>query len=68
MFDGTVAVNIAYIIGNSPLRISAVGWDDRPATEAELANMLRGGRKNGRLTLRRPKQQRVGARISHPGL
>jgi N-acyl-D-amino-acid deacylase len=50
MFDGTVAVNIAYIIGNSPLRISAVGWDDRPATEAELANMramLREGMEEG---------------------
>ena len=50
MFDGTVAVNIAYIIGNSPLRISAVGWDERPATEAERANMramLREGMEQG---------------------
>ncbi len=39
MFDGKVAVNIAYIIGNSPLRICAVGWDDKPANEAERANM-----------------------------
>ena len=34
MFDNKVAVNIAYIIGNSPLRIAAVGWDDRPSTAA----------------------------------
>ena len=50
MFDGTVAVNIAYIIGNSPLRISAVGWDERPATEAERTNMramLREGMEHG---------------------
>ncbi|MCH7737303.1 MAG: D-aminoacylase [Chloroflexi bacterium] len=50
MFDGKVAVNIAYIIGNSPLRISAVGWDERPATDAERANMqamLREGMEEG---------------------
>ena len=39
MFDEQVAVNICYLLGNSPLRIAAVGWDDRPATPAELANM-----------------------------
>ena len=39
MFDNRVAVNICYIVGNSPLRIDAVGWDDRPATRDELANM-----------------------------
>lgn len=39
MFDNKVAVNIAYIIGNSPIRISAMGWDDRPASAADLANM-----------------------------
>ena len=50
MFDGKVAVNIAYIIGNSPLRISAVGWDERPANEAEQENMramLREGMEQG---------------------
>ena len=50
MFDGKVAVNIAYIIGNSPLRIGAVGWDDRPANEVERANMramLREGMEEG---------------------
>lgn len=39
MFAQRVAVNVVYIVGNSPLRIGALGWDDRPATAAELANM-----------------------------
>ena len=39
MFTAAVAVNIVYIVGNSPLRIGALGWDDRPATRDELANM-----------------------------
>ena len=46
MFDRKVAVNIAYILGNSPVRIDAIGWDDRPATPADIANMkamIRGG-------------------------
>ena len=30
---------MVYIVGNSPLRIGALGWDDRPATRVELANM-----------------------------
>jgi N-acyl-D-amino-acid deacylase len=50
MFDRKVAVNICYILGNSPLRIAAVGWDDRPATEAERADMkalLREGMEEG---------------------
>ena len=38
-YDGTVAINIAYILGNSPPRIWAVGWNDRPATGAEIADM-----------------------------
>ncbi len=38
-YDNTVAVNIAYILGNSPVRIWSVGWDDRPATPAETADM-----------------------------
>ena len=28
MFDNKVAVNIAYVIGNSPIRICAMGWDE----------------------------------------
>ena len=39
MFDRKVAVNIAYILGNSPVRIDAIGWDDKPATPADVANM-----------------------------
>ena len=39
MFDRKVAVNIAYIVGNAPIRINAVGWNDRPATSAELEDM-----------------------------
>ena len=38
MFTRRVAVNIAYVVGNSPLRIGTVGWDDRPATRDEMAN------------------------------
>lgn len=50
MFDNKVAVNICYILGNSPLRIATVGWEDRPATPAEIANMqslLREGMEEG---------------------
>jgi N-acyl-D-amino-acid deacylase len=39
LFDQHVAVNICYLVGNAPLRIAAVGWDDRPATAAEQADM-----------------------------
>ncbi|MBI4310677.1 MAG: D-aminoacylase [Chloroflexi bacterium] len=38
-FDKKGAVNIAYILGNSPVRIWSVGWKDRPATRAELQDM-----------------------------
>ena len=38
-YDNTVAVNIAYILGNSPVRIWSVGWNDRPATGSELEEM-----------------------------
>ena len=39
MFDRKVAVNIAYIVGNAPIRINGVGWNDRPATAPELEDM-----------------------------
>ena len=39
MFDRKVAVNIAYLVGNSPLRIGAVGWDERPHTGSEMEDM-----------------------------
>ncbi|MGH2466744.1 MAG: N-acyl-D-amino-acid deacylase family protein [Candidatus Limnocylindrales bacterium] len=39
-FDQNVAVNIAYVVGNTPLRVSAMGWDDRPATPRDLDRQL----------------------------
>src|SRR5215212_1913210 len=50
MFDNKVAVNICYIVGNSPLRINTVGWQNRPASDGDLANMralLREGMEEG---------------------
>ena len=38
-YDNGVAINIAYILGNSPVRIWSVGWNDRPATGSELEEM-----------------------------
>lgn len=34
-----IAVNAAYLIPQGTVRMYAVGWDDRPATAAELARM-----------------------------
>ena len=33
-YDSGTAVNIAQLVGNTPLRIAALGWDDRPTTPA----------------------------------
>jgi len=33
------SVNLAYMVGNSALRIGAMGWDDDEATAADIANM-----------------------------
>ncbi len=30
-YDGTVSLNVATLVGNSQLRIAALGWDDVPA-------------------------------------
>ena len=38
-YDNSVAINIAYILGNGPVRIWGVGWNDRPATKNEMNNM-----------------------------
>ena len=38
-YDRTVSLNIATLIGNSPLRIAALGWDDIPADERALDRM-----------------------------
>ena len=36
VFDRSVAVNIATMVGNSPLRVGSVGWDMRQATAPEM--------------------------------
>jgi N-acyl-D-amino-acid deacylase len=49
-FDRQVSVNIAYLIGNSALRIDALGWDDKPATSRAMDRMkalLREGMAEG---------------------
>ena len=38
-YDGAVSVNIAYILGNAPVRIWSVGWRDEPASDAQIADM-----------------------------
>ncbi len=38
-YDNSVAINVAYILGNSPVRIWGSGWTSKPATSEELANM-----------------------------
>ncbi len=38
-YDGTVSLNIATLVGNSQLRIAAVGWDDVQADPAVLDRM-----------------------------
>src|SRR6186997_1099971 len=38
-YDGTVSLNVATLVGNSQLRIAALGWDDVPADAAALARM-----------------------------
>jgi N-acyl-D-amino-acid deacylase len=39
LYDNSVSVNVCYILGNSPVRIWSVGWNNRPATGAELEDM-----------------------------
>ena len=39
LYDNKVAINIAYILGNSAVRINAIGWKNQPATGADLENM-----------------------------
>ena len=38
-YDRGQAVNIAVLIGNSALRIGAIGWEEMPANERGLASM-----------------------------
>ena len=38
-YDNKVSINMAYVLGNSPVRVWAVGWNDRPPTGGELEIM-----------------------------
>jgi N-acyl-D-amino-acid deacylase len=38
-FDRGLGVNVAFLIGNSALRLAAIGWDAREATTADEATM-----------------------------
>jgi len=49
-YDGTVSLNVATLIGNSQLRIAALGWDDVPADERAIDRMcgaIRDGMADG---------------------
>lgn len=49
-YDGTASLNIATLIGNSQLRIGALGWEDVPADAAamdRMRGMLRDGMAEG---------------------
>jgi N-acyl-D-amino-acid deacylase len=37
-YDGTTSVNVAYVVGNSPLRIASVGWDEVEADRRAMAD------------------------------
>jgi N-acyl-D-amino-acid deacylase len=37
-YDTGTAVNVAQLVGNTPLRIAALGWEDRPADPAAIAD------------------------------
>jgi N-acyl-D-amino-acid deacylase len=38
-YDRGQAINVGILVGNSALRIGAIGWDDEPADERTLASM-----------------------------
>ena len=40
-YHGRIATNIAYLVPHGALRVSAMGWQDRPATDEELGIMKR---------------------------
>jgi N-acyl-D-amino-acid deacylase len=49
-FDGTISPNIAFLVGNSALRVAAIGWSDReadPASLERMSAMLREGLEEG---------------------
>ena len=37
LYDRSVPVNIAYVIGNTPLRVATVGWSDVELTDEDVA-------------------------------
>ena len=37
--DRATSVNLAMLVGNTALRIGAIGWEDKPADQRSLANM-----------------------------
>jgi N-acyl-D-amino-acid deacylase len=45
-YDGTISLNVATLIGNSQLRIGALGWDDVPA-DAHALDRMRGLLRDG---------------------
>jgi N-acyl-D-amino-acid deacylase len=49
-FDGGVSVNVAFLVGNSALRLGTIGWDEREAAradEAAMAALLREAMEEG---------------------
>ena len=49
-FDGRVSVNIAFLVGNAPLRIAALGWEETVAAAGAIDHMralLREGMEAG---------------------
>lgn len=49
-FDRGVSVNIAFLVGNSALRLATIGWEERDAShadEASMASMLREAMEEG---------------------
>jgi N-acyl-D-amino-acid deacylase len=50
LYDKGQAVNVAVLIGNSALRVAAIGWDETPAdprASADMTAMLREGMEEG---------------------
>jgi N-acyl-D-amino-acid deacylase len=49
-FDNATSVNVAFLVGNSALRIPVLGWDDTPSDSAATANqqaILRAAMEDG---------------------
>jgi N-acyl-D-amino-acid deacylase len=39
-FDGRIALNVAFLVGNSALRVGALGWQDAPADARAMERQL----------------------------